>query len=48
MATNTRETAIMTTSDKPQLKNRIEEVSSSMSPKQESAIRILAVIVKQK
>jgi hypothetical protein len=42
MATNTGETAVMTASDKPQMKNRIEEASSSMSPEQESAIRILA------
>jgi hypothetical protein len=32
----------MTTSDKPQMKNRIEEITTSMSPEQESAIRILA------
>jgi hypothetical protein len=32
----------MTASDKPQIRNRIEEVTSSMSPEQESAIRILA------
>ncbi len=32
----------MTTSDKPQIKNRIEDIASSMSPEQEAAIRILA------
>lgn len=32
----------MTASDKPQMKNRIEEITTSMSPEQESAIRILA------
>ncbi len=32
----------MTASEKPQLKNRIEEAASSMSPEQESALRILA------
>lgn len=32
----------MTTSDKPQMKNRIEEITTSMSAEQESAIRILA------
>ena len=32
----------MTTSDKPQIKNRIEGMASSMSSEQEAAIRILA------
>ncbi len=32
----------MTESYKPQLKNRVEEASTSMSSEQESAIRILA------
>jgi NADH:ubiquinone oxidoreductase subunit D len=32
----------MTTSDKPQMKNRVEELATSMSPEQEAAIRILA------
>ncbi|KLK92039.1 hypothetical protein AA309_16585 [Microvirga vignae] len=32
----------MTTSDKPQMKNRIEELATSMSPEQEAAIRTLA------
>lgn len=32
----------MTTSDKPQIKNRIEDMASSMSSEQEAAIRILA------
>jgi len=32
----------MTESERPQLKNRIEEATSSMSPEQESALRILA------
>jgi len=32
----------MTASDKPQMKNRIEELATTMSPEQESAIRILA------
>jgi hypothetical protein len=32
----------VTTSDKPQIKNRIEDMASSMSSEQEAAIRILA------
>ena len=32
----------MTISEKPQLKNRFDESGSSMSPEQDSAIRILA------
>lgn len=32
----------MTTSDKPQMKDRVEELATSMSPEQEAAIRILA------
>lgn len=32
----------MTTAEKPQLKNRIEEAASTLSPEQESALRILA------
>ena len=32
----------MAASDKPQMKNRIEELATTMSPEQESAIRILA------
>jgi NADH:ubiquinone oxidoreductase subunit D len=32
----------MTGSDKPQLKARVEDLASSMSPEQEAAIRILA------
>jgi hypothetical protein len=32
----------MTLSDKPHLKSRFEETASSMSPEQDSAIRILA------
>jgi hypothetical protein len=32
----------MTISEKPQLKNRFDDTASSMSPEQDSAIRILA------
>jgi hypothetical protein len=32
----------MTASDKPQMKDRVEELASSMSPEQEAAIRTLA------
>jgi NADH:ubiquinone oxidoreductase subunit D len=30
------------TSDKPQMKDRVEDLSTTMSPEQEAAIRILA------